>query len=529
MQNAKKSISDYIIYQIYIKSFFDADGDGVGDLQGVIEKLDYLSELGVNAVWLTPCYPSPNYDNGYDVSDYMDIDKAYGGMQVWESLVQALHERGMLIIMDLVANHTSFLHSWFKEARTSRKNAYHDYYYWFDSPPNKWRSVFGGSAWEYNPATNEYYLHSFSKQQPDLNWENPKVRQEMRRIVDFWVKKGVDGFRCDVLDYTAKDFSKNIMYGGEKLPSYIQELFNGYSYLFTVGECQADENSITDICGNEVGKLTCIFQFDHLKIGRRDKWKRTACSAEQVKNKLCFWQEFCQEKNLFYALFTDNHDFGWFLSVCGNEKELRFESASMYAAMFYLLKGIPFIYQGQEVGQINSRYQSIGAFVDVETKNYYQSKVNKVDKKELFSRLNFGSRDNPRRPMAWSLDKNMSYGFSAGKPWLKVASNAKKINVEEDSKQGEKSLFFFYQTLFTLRKEYKCLRKGSFCNVGKGRGYFAYEREWQQEKIFVVCNFEKERKIPLSKKGKLLLKNYADRLGFEEVFRPYEVAVFLLD
>ena len=532
MQAVKKSVSDLIIYQIYVKSFLDTNGDGVGDLQGVIDKLDYLQALGINAIWLTPCYPSPNYDNGYDVSNYTDIADVYGGMPTWERLVDNLHSRGMLLIMDLVANHTSIRHPWFEDARKSKDSPYHGYYYFYDTPPNKWRSVFGGSAWEYNAQTGEYYLHSFAKEQADLNWENPSVRQEIKRVVDFWVKKGVDGFRCDVLDYTAKDFAKGLMFGGEKLPSYIQELFDGYGHIFTVGECQSTEKNITEFCGKQTGKLTCIFQFDHLKIGRKDKWKRLPCTAEQVKKRLCFWQEFCQQNSLYYALFTDNHDYGWFVSVCGNEKSLRFESATMYAAMFYLLKGIPFVYQGQEIGLVNSTFKSIRAFQDVETKNYYQANVKKLDNAALFARLNFGSRDNPRRPMAWTDDKSTAYGFSSAKPWLGVSSNGKRINVERDRKQGEKSVQAFYTALFALRKRYKCFTLGAFVDVGKGRGYFMFERTWQTEKFLIVCNFEKPREIALQRQGRqgrLVLKNYADRIGFERRFRPYEVAVFQLD
>lgn len=529
MQNVKASFSDLIIYQIYVKSFLDSNGDGVGDLQGVIEKLDYLRDLGINAVWLTPCYPSPNYDNGYDVANYTDIATEYGGMRAFELLVAALHERGMKMIIDLVANHTSFLHPWFLQAKLSKDNPYHGYYYWFDTPPNGWKSVFGGSAWAYNKQTGEYYLHSFSKEQPDLNWTNQAVRQEIKKVVDFWVKKGVDGFRCDVLDYTAKDFKKGLMYGGEKLPEYIRELFDGYAHIFTVGECQADENSIVNICGKQEGKLTCAFQFDHLKIGRKNKWKRTPCTAEQVKKTLCFWQQFSQTNDLYYALFTDNHDYGWFLSACGDESEFRFESATMYATMFYLLKGVPFVYQGQEIGQINSFYRTPKAFIDVETKNYQKKYQAKLDKKELLSRLNFGSRDNPRRPMAWMDDKQTNYGFSLGTPWLRVSSNAPQINLKKDISKKEKSVFAFYQALFSLRKQYKCLRRGDFEDLSKGRGYFVYLRTGQFEKILVVCNFEKNRKISLKQTGKLLLKNYADRLGFESDFRPYEIAVYLLD
>ncbi len=525
MQN---NFSNLIVYQIYVKSFFDSDGDGVGDLQGIIDKLDYLETLGVNAVWLTPCYKSPNKDNGYDVSDYKSIAKEYGGMKTWERLLSSLHERGMKLIMDLVANHTSSKHLWFEEAKKSKDSPYHGYYYWFDSPPNSWQSVFGGSAWAYNKATKEYYLHSFSKDQPDLNWQNPAVCIAMREVVEFWVKKGVDGFRCDVLDYIAKDFEKGLMYGGKHLHGYIKELFKGYENLFLVGECQSDERSMCLLCGKDREELTCVFQFDHLKIGRKNKWKQTKASPTVLKRTLCFWQQFTQKHNLYYTLFTDNHDYGWFLSVFGNEKEFRYESATMYATMFYLLKGIPFLYQGQEIGKINSFYKNIGAFKDVETKNYYEKYKEKLSTKELYQRLNFGSRDNPRRPMAWTGEKAESYGFTAGKPWIKVATNAKDVNVEKDRK-SEKSVFYFYKELLALRGKSKAIVYGSFQDVTKGRGYFAYERVWEQERILVVCNFEKAKKIPLPVAQKLILKNYGDRIGVERQFRPFEIAVFRLE
>lgn len=412
MNKDRERMQDLIFYQVYPRSFSDSNGDGIGDLNGITAKLDYLQWLGINAIWLSPCYKSPNRDNGYDISDYRDIMDEFGTLADWERLIGQAHKRGIRLIMDLVANHTSDEHFWFRQARSSRQNPYHDYYYWADKPLNDWQACFGGSAWEYNEPTGEYYLHSFAVQQPDLNWENPRVREEMRAVVDYWADKGVDGFRCDVLDYISKDFSAGKMFNGPRLHEYIRELFGREktARLFTVGECQSGEDDIMDICGEGRKELTCVFQFEHFGVGRREKFERCAYETDEIRDILVKWQNFTQKNHLLYTLFTDNHDQAHYISRLGNDKELRYECATMYAAMFYLLKGIPFLYQGQEFGTPDPHYDSIGDFNDVETLNYYRENRGKMSEADLMEQINFGSRDNVRRPIAWNGGENFGFG-----------------------------------------------------------------------------------------------------------------------
>ena len=415
---------DWIAYQIYPRSFMDGNGDGIGDIKGITGKLDHLVELGVNAVWLSPCYKSPNCDNGYDISDYRDIMDEFGTLDDWKEMIAEMHKRGIKLIMDFVANHTSSKHEWFKQARTSRDNPYHDYYVWRKEKPNDWQSVFGGSAWEYNKATDEYYLHSFAIGQPDLDWENEKVRKEMADIIDYWVDLGVDGFRCDVLDFIAKDFERGMMNNGPKLHEYVKELFgrDKVKHIFTVGECSMGEDRIADICGDGRNELKCIFQFEHFSLGKKDgdKFKKAPFKIDEVRNILVKWQNFTETHGLLYTLFTDNHDNAHYISRLGDDGKYRYECATMYAAMFYLLKGMPFIYQGQEYGAPDPRYADITAFDDVETFNYYNAHKD-IPRARLMEMINFGSRDNVRRPVCWDNSKN--FGFSsADKTWIPLHS-----------------------------------------------------------------------------------------------------------
>lgn len=521
---------DYIFYQIYPRSFYDSNGDGIGDLQGIIQKLDHLQDLGVNAVWLSPCYKSPNFDNGYDISNYRDIMDDFGTFADWLVLKKELNRRGMKLIMDFVANHTSTEHFWFQEARKSRDNPYHDYYIWAEKPLNSWQSTFGGSAWEYNEPTNEYYLHSFAIEQADLNWENPKVRKEMQEIIDFWVKLGVDGFRCDVLDHISKDFDNNKRYDGPHLHEYIRELFgrDGVNRLFIVGECQAGEESICALCGQERKELTTIFQFDHVRQHGDDKFLPFAFDLNLFRDTLVKWQYFTAKNDLLYTLFTDNHDQPFLLSLIQPPENLRYECATMLAGLVYLLKGIPFIYQGQEFGSENSYFDDIEDFNDIETLNYYRANQDKLSQKSLMERVNFGSRDNPRRPMAWTAHKADNFGFSTGKPWLAMPTNAEKINLIRD-KNAEKSVFRFYQKLLTLRKESGAIRYGEFCDLTGNDGAFIYTRKQMGETVLVVCNFEKAQTLSLPiQGGKLVLCNYATREkdAYNPTFAPFEIAVY---
>lgn len=525
MKKSRERFLDLVVYEIYPRSFRDSNGDGVGDLRGVIEKIDHLSELGVNAVWLCPCYQSPNADNGYDISDYRKIAREFGTLSDWEELVEKLHARGIKLFMDLVANHTSEEHPWFKEARKSKDNPYRNYYYWSKTPAPNWKSLVGGSAWELDKQTGEYYLHSFAKPQPDLSWTNPKVREEMRAVVEFWVQKGVDGFRCDMLDFIAKDFKKGNMYAGASLHRYLRELFAGVNAknLFTVGECQSDERSIKAVCGENRKELVCSFQFEHFSVGRKDKFTPKKFTLDEVKKILVKWQNFTQENDLLYTLFTDNHDQPFYLSRLGNDRELRYESATMFATMFFLLRGIPFLYQGQEFGAANPCYERIDEFDDIETFKFWKEKKAKIPETRLMEKINFGSRDNARRPMAWT-DEAPYFGFSEKGSWIPVHSRAKEINLEKD-KKSEKSVFAFYQKLLALRKKYKAFRCGSFRALKKGKGCFVYERTYKKETFTVVCNFETPREIFIKNAGEKIFSNYSAETG-NGIYRPYEIAVY---
>lgn len=524
------NFNDWIIYEIYLRSFKDSNGDGIGDFNGVREKLDYLQDLGVNTLWLSPCYKSPNYDNGYDIADYKDVSPEFGSMDELKCLLDDVHKRGMKLIMDLVLNHTSVFHPWFQEAKKSKDSPYHDYYIWVKKPPNKWQSVFGGSAWEYNQETDEYYLHSFAVEQADLNWDNPKVRKECKKIVEFWVEFGVDGFRCDVLDFISKDLHSKKMYDGPNLHEYIRELFSGRKLkdIFTIGECKSKADNIEKICGKDRKELTTVFQFDHINLGVKDKYKHGKLSLNKLKKTLVKWQEFTQHKQLYYTLFTDNHDQPYYLSRITNG-ENRYQVATMLCACFYLLKGIPVLYQTQEYGAINPIYNDIKYFNDVETIHYFRA--NKGDKK-LLEKINMGSRDNTRRPFAWSNKKSDNYGFSDGKPWLTLNSNAKEINLEKDLKSSL-SVFHFYKSVLSLRNNYDCIRYGDFINLCKGkRNCFIYERKYEKQSIIVVCNFDKEKTILLPKclqedNYRLILSNIPDCSPLDSQFQSFEVRVFL--
>ena len=413
-------------------------------------------------MWLSPCYKSPNCDNGYDISDYRDIMDEFGTLDDWKEMLVEMHTRGIKLIMDYVANHTSSEHKWFKEARKSRDNPYHDYYIWRDTPPNDWQSCFGGSAWEYNEPTDEYYLHSFAIGQPDLNWDNPKVRKEMRDIIDYWVDLGVDGFRCDVIECIAKDFSRGLMSNGPMLHAYVREIFGRekVKHLFTVGESWAGtEEAITSICGDGRDELKCIFQFDHIEHGRIGKYVIKKPDIDELRNTLVKWQYFTEKHNLLYTLFTDNHDQPHFIVRGGYDGSNRYEVASMYAAMVYLLKGIPFIYQGQEFGTVDPHYDSIEDYDDIETVNYYNEHKNDRD---IIQKINVGSRDNARRPMCW--DNSENYGFSrADKTWIKLHSRGGEDNLEDD-KRGTQSVFAFYKQLLALRKDGHIFLWTFFCS-----------------------------------------------------------------
>ena len=530
MDKKFENFLDLVIYQIYPRSFKDTNGDGIGDIKGVIEKLDYLVDLGVNAIWLCPCYKSPNHDNGYDIADYRDIMDEFGTMDDMKTLISEMHKRGMKLIMDLVPNHTSNEHKWFIESRKSKDNPYSDYYYWFDKPVNDWQSMFGGSAWEYDESRKQYYLHSYTVEQPDLNWDNPKVIKEIQDVVDFWVDMGVDGFRCDVIDQISKDFEKGNNFFGPNLHKYINALFDREktSHLFTVGECWADDiEEIKRHSLPERGELTTLFQFNHLDCGRANKFNRKDDSLKTVRDIMVNWQLLNQKNGLVHSLFTDNHDNSLFISRAGNDKELRYESATCIATMFYLLKGVPFIFQGQEFGITASEYDSIDCFNDIETINVYDYLINDKGstKEEALRKINFGGRDNARRPMPW--DSSEYGGFSTEKPWIQISSRKDEINLEKDL-ASEKSIFRFYKEMLKLKKDNVSLRRGDFAVISKDDdNFFAFTRKFGDEKFTIICNFEETSSISLDViAGEPVLKNYSDRGAGESQFRPYEIAVY---
>ena len=518
---------EWIVYQIYPRSFKDSNGDGIGDLQGITKKADHLQELGVNAVWLCPCYKSPQVDNGYDISDYRAILDDFGSLEDWFAMRDALHSRGIKVIMDLVPNHTSDKHEWFIKSK-QKISPYTDYYYWANEPLNDWTACFGGSTWEYCDERGQYYLHSYAIEQPDLNFDNPAVREEIKAVIDFWVDLGVDGFRIDVIDQISKDFLGGRNCFGPHLHEYIRELFGREKTkgIFTVGECWAtDLDEVKRHCAKERKELTTLFQFDHIEHGRNGRFTPAPFSLNEITNDLSRWQRLTYENNLLYTLFMDNHDQPRFLSRFGNDKELRYECATMFAGMFYLGRGIPFIYQGQEFGMTNSYHEDFADFRDVENVDFYTQNKGKLDDSELMARLNFGSRDNARRPVAWNSEKYG--GFSTVEPWIPTYSRYQEINLAKD-KASQKSIFAFYKKLLEFRKNSPTILYGSYQEItAKNENCFIYEREFKGETITVVCNFDKENKIQLPyKNAKLLLSNYTENRSISGVYSPYELAVF---
>ncbi len=527
MTERYKSHLDLNIYQIYPRSFYDTNGDGIGDLQGVIAKLDYLVDLGVNAIWLCPCFKSPNVDNGYDVSDYRDIMDEFGTLDDMKQLIAEMHARDMKLILDLVPNHSSDRHKWFVESRKSKNNPYSDYYYWFDNPPNYWQCAFGGSAYEYDEGRGQYYLHSYAKEQPDLNWENPKVVREMQDIVDYWVDLGVDGFRIDVIDQISKDFAGGRNFFGPRLHEYIHALFGREKtkHLFTVGEAWCDNiEEIRRHCAEERGELVTLFQFEHINLGNLGKWIRKPGShLRAIKNAIVKWQKLSNKEDLIHSLFTDNHDNNYLLTRYGNDSEYRYECATMFATMVYMMKGCTFIYQGQEFGMVGSHFDSIESFGDVGTMSYYKRTVGTKSDEEIMAEINFGSRDNARRPFAWNDEKYS--GFSEAEPWRVPASRYKEINLAAD-RRSDKSVFRYYQDILKLRRESDCIRYGDFREVSvTDDNFLVYERTLEDEKYVVICNFDTETRIDVPE-GELILSNTDRKSGDTSAFRPYEAAVY---
>ena len=537
-----------VVYQIYPKSFQDTDGDGFGDLRGVIEHLDYLAELGVDYLWITPFFTSPQYDNGYDIADYRNIDPRYGTMEDFDELVREAAKRGMYLMMDMVLNHTSTKHEWFQKALKGDPK-YRNYYIFKKGknglPPTNWVSKFGGNAWSYLPETDEYYLHLFHVTQADLNWENPEVRQDIYDTVNFWLEKGVKGLRFDVINLISKpDVYEDDLEGdghrfytdGPKIHQYLQELnentFGKYDDVVTVGEMSSTtlENSIRH-SNPESNELSMIFSFHHLKVDypSGNKWEIEPFRFHDLKKHLFTWQEEMEKGGGWNALFWCNHDQPRIVSRIGNEKEYRVKSAKCLATAIHGLKGTPYIYQGEEIGMTNAGYTSIDEYMDIESLNYYNIlKLQAKSEEEVIRILGAKSRDNSRTPMQWDASENA--GFTKGTPWLKVCDRYKEINTE--SRHEPDSVFQYYKELVKLRKELPVIQKGAVTPLlREDKEILAYKREYQGKELYVFCNFfDGEVKVPYSipEDCKSILSNYGEEISPRElVLRPYEAVMFL--
>ena len=518
-----------VFYQIYPKSFLDADGDGIGDLPGVIRKLDYLEKLGVDGIWLSPVCASPQVDNGYDISDYRAIWPTFGTMEDMEELIREAKKRGISIIMDLVLNHTSDRHPWFREALKGRENPFHDYYIWRDgtpdAPPNDMRAVFGGSMWTYAPHLGQYYFHQFAAQQPDLNWENPTVRRELYDMIRFWADKGVEGFRLDVIDQIAKDPDREITGNGPRLHEFLEELSREAFIeegLVTVGEAWgADVERAKRYSALDGRELSMVFQFEHICLDQAgEKWDWTPLPLVRLKRCMERWQRGLHGSG-WNSLFLNNHDLPRIVSRWGDDGRYRVESAKMLATMLYGMEGTPYIYQGEELGMTNIRLP-IGQYDDLEIRNMYDAGIARgEDPEKLMEAIYARGRDNARTPMQWSALPNA--GFTAGKPWLPVNPNYTEINAEAALADPD-SVFYFYQKLIALRKAYPVFRDGDFQLLDPAdEKRFAYVRETEGEALLVACNFTAETLpdvCPERFRGaQVLLGNYPDSAGD---LRPYE-------
>ncbi len=527
-----------VVYQIYPRSFSDSNGDGIGDINGIRSKLWYLKELGVDVIWLSPVYSSPNADNGYDISDYYGISPEYGTMDDLKALIFECENCGIKIMMDLVVNHTSDEHPWFLEAKRSKDNPYRDYYIWrkgeAGNPPNGLGSCFGGSAWEYSEETGEHYLHFFHKKQPDLNWENQAVRKEIWNMMNDWIDLGIGGFRMDVIDMIGKVPDQKIKENGPKLHEYLQEMNRetfGDKNLLTVGECWgADTENGILYSDPRQKELDMIFQFEHMKadeIPGKQKWDLKSLEFLQLKQSFAKWQVALEGKG-WNSLFWNNHDLPRIVSRWGDDKEYRVESAKMLATVLHGMKGTPYIYQGEEIGMTNYPFSGIEDFADVESINmYHERKKMGYKEDDIMKSLCAKARDNARTPMQW--DDSREAGFTKGSPWYRVNPNYKKINVES-ALADKNSVFYYYKKLIRLRKEEPVLVEGIFeLLCPKDETIFAYTREWKDQKWLIVCNFYKNPvAFSYPAKGRVILSNYCQEpvLQLDKInLRPYEAII----
>lgn len=546
-----------VVYQIYPRSFKDSNGDGIGDLQGIYEKLDYLAELGINVIWMSPVYKSPNDDNGYDISDYQDIMDDFGTMDDFDRVLAKAHSLNIKIMMDLVVNHTSDEHKWFIESKKSKDNPYHDYYMWADpdkngNPPNRWESCFSGSAWEYVESVGQFYLHSFSRKQPDLNWDNPKVREEVFKMMTWWCDKGIDGFRMDVISMISKypglpdgpengnGYTGNTSCDGPNIHKYLREMnekvLSKYR-LITVGECPGvnaeQAKKYANIDGSE---LDMIFQFEHvsgsaLKPCHHGKWDGEAMTMPELRANFTKWQKDL-EGCAWNSLFLSNHDQPRCVSRFGNDSEQYRElSAKMLATMTHFQKGTPYVYQGEELGMTNAYMENIADYRDIESLNAYKELTTKenIPAKTVMGYIKAVGRDNARTPMQWDASENG--GFTSGTPWLQVNKNYKTINAAAQVNDPD-SVFAYYKKLIALRHTNEVMVNGVYdVLIPDHPQIYAYTRTLGDKQLLVLCNdSEKEVGVPTEIEEKIagaqgiLIQNYKDvKAG---VLRPYEAVVY---
>lgn len=534
----KKWWKNAVVYQIYPRSFQDSNADGIGDLQGIIMRLDYLATLGIDALWLSPVCKSPQDDNGYDISDYRDIDPMFGSLQDMEQLIAEAKKRNIRIILDLVLNHSSDEHFWFQEALKGRDNPYHNYYVWRDgtpdAPPNDMKAAFGGSAWEWIPSLKQYYFHQFSVKQPDLNWENERVRQEIYDMINWWIDKGVGGFRLDVIDQIAKEPDLKITGNGPRLHEFIRELSRETfqrADLITVGEAWGSTTELAKLYSNPDGsEFSMVFQFEHSMLDQqegKEKWDLAPLDFLKLKNILSRWQEALYNTG-WNSLFWNNHDLPRIVSRWGNDSEYRVESAKMLAALLHGMQGTPYIYQGEELGMTNTAF-ALEEYRDIESVNLYKERLEKgYSRESIEESLRVKSRDNARTPMQWNAQENA--GFSTVRPWIKVNENYTQIHAEAELSDSN-SIFHCYRRLIALRKKYSVFADGKFELLFPTHPQlFAYTRTNRTHRLSVFCNFYGnvlDLALPFPQNGQVLLHNYTGLP--DNGLRPYEAVIFLED
>lgn len=533
-----------VVYQVYPKSFNDTTGSGVGDLAGITEKLDYLKELGITVIWLSPVYESPGDDNGYDISNYEQIDPAFGTMEDMEQLIAEAKKRGIYIVMDLVVNHTSDEHEWFEEAKSSRDNPYRDYYIWRDpvdgGVPNDLQSTFGGSAWEYSEETGQYYLHLFSKKQPDLNWENPAMRQDVYQMMNFWLDKGIGGFRLDVIDLIGKQPDQLVTADGPKLHDYLQEMNEatfGHRDVLTVGETwSATVQNAKQYSNPDGSELSMVFQFEHILLDQQDdgeKWDLKPLNLVDLKRTLAKWQTELGDEG-WNSLFWNNHDTPRIVSRWGNDEEYRQESAKLFAILLHLMKGTPYIYQGEEIGMTNYEMASLDDIYDIESINMYHERLAAgYSEADILTSINAKGRDHARTPMQWHGDQAHA-GFTVGRPWIPVNDNFTEINVAQNLAEKD-SVFATYQQLIQYRKDHDIVVKGDFQLLYPDHpAVFAYKRQWQDDAFVVFANVsEEEQTVDVAELSlnDVIINNY-DEVTVRDgqlTLEPYQAIVITID